>query len=195
MSQFAGFAKSVLLIDFESTGFVKNSTGDIIDSGEPTQLGAVLLDARSLQEVSHFSSDIQADPAKLDAWVQAHTDITPERVIRAPSRAEVAKRLVEQFAPESVFLASWNIHYDRGWLDVLLRSIDRRESLFDYHHIDVWSLAYHYLCSHGRSDVIRSEETFALFGQSARAAHNALDDCRRTAEVLRAIVFDKGIKP
>lgn len=193
MSQFAGYSKPVLLFDFESTGFVRNEHGDVSDPGEPTQLGAVLLHPETLVEQDSFLSDIRADPSRLDPWVLEHTDITPERVANAPQVKEVAKKFVEQFGTE-VYLASWIITFDRAWLDVLMQSIGRRDSMYDYHHLDAWSLAYQYLCQHGYSQVVRSEDTFKLFGQSARTAHNALDDCRRTAEVLRAVVFDKGIQ-
>lgn len=193
MTTFAGFSKPVLLFDFESTGFIRNEHGDVVDPGEPTQLGAILLNAKTLTEEASFISDIRADPDKLDPWVLENTDITAKRVASAPTPKEVTESFVEQFGTE-VYLASWNVVFDQAWLDRLLQSIGRRGSMYDYHHLDVWSLAYAYLCRHGYADVVRSEETFKLFGQSTRSAHNALDDSRRTAEVLRAILFDTGIQ-
>ncbi len=192
---FAGFSKDILLIDFESTGFTRDTeTNDVIDPGDPTQLGAVLLDRKTLAEKHHFLSDIQADPARLDAWVLEHTDITAERVKNAPSSKQVARDFIEAFGTD-VYLASWNVSFDRAWLDAFLRALHRRETMYDYHHIDVWTLAYTYLCEQGHPEVVRSEETFRLFGQDARGAHNALDDCRRTAEVLRAIINREPLTP
>jgi DNA polymerase III epsilon subunit-like protein len=182
----------VLLFDFESTGFVTDKHGDVVDPGEPTQLGAVLLNAKTLTEEVTFLSDIRANPDKLDPWVLENTDITTERVANAPSPEMVAKSFIKKFGTE-VYLASWNVAFDRAWLDMLMQSIGRHGSMYDYHHLDAWSLAYTYLCRHGRPEIIRSEDTFRAFGQTARSVHNALDDCRRTAEVLRAVVFDKGI--
>ncbi|MCC7543378.1 hypothetical protein IT415_01555 [bacterium] len=193
MSTFAGFSKDILLIDFESTGFTRDiDTQDIIDPGDPTQLGAVLLDKQTLVEKQHFLSDIKADPARLDAWVLEHTDITAERVANAPTAKEVAKQFIETFG-EDIYLASWNVSFDRAWLDTFLRAVHRRETMYDYHHIDIWTLAYTYLCELGHPEIIRSEETFRAFGQDTRSAHNALDDCRRTADVLRAIINRKSL--
>ncbi len=190
---FKGFAKDILLYDFESTGFLRDDvTDDVINPGDPTQLGAILLDKTTLAEKKHFLSDIKADPTLLDDWVLEHTDITVERVATAPPRKQVATDFLETFG-EDYFLATWNVTFDRYWLNTLVQAIGRTETMFDYHHLDVWSLAYTYLCRHERTDVVQSEATFRLFGQSARSAHNALDDCRRTAEVLRAVTFDKGI--
>ena len=192
MKQFAGFAKPVLLVDFESTGFTADRHGDVVDPGEPTQLRAVLLNATTLTEEAHFLSDIRADPSKLEPWVLENTDITPERVASAPVRKQVADSFLQTFGTD-VYLASWNVTFDRAWLDMLMQSVGRRGTMYDYHHLDVWSLAYAYLCQQGHPHVVRSEATFRLFGQSARSAHNALDDCRRTTEVLRAVLFDTGI--
>lgn len=193
MNRFAGFSKPVLLIDFESAGFIADKHGDVIDPGEPTQLGAVLLDAKTLTEEANFLSDIKADPNKLDPWVLKNTDITAERVAKAPAPKVVANDFINKFGTD-VYLASWNVAFDRAWLDMLMQSIGRHETMYDYHHIDVWSLAHVYLCQNRHTDAVRSEATFRLFGQSSRSVHNALDDCQRTAEVLRAVIFDKGIK-
>ncbi len=190
---FRGFGKDIALFDFESTGFRKNAQEMIIDPGEPTQLGVLVLDRQSLEEKTSYMSDIQANPAKLEPWVLENTDITAERLKQAPTPKAVAEKLLDIVQPEKVFLASWNVYYDRIWLDQLLKASDHTESVYDYHHLDVWTLAYQYLCAHGYTQVIRSEATFQLFGQASRQAHNALDDCRRTAEVLRAVVFDQGI--
>ena len=187
MSGFVGFSKDVLLIDFESTGFEYNEAGEVVEIGEPTQLGAVLLDKQSLVEKDKFLSDIQADPNKLNPWVLEHTDITKERVVKAPAAKLVAQKFFDQFGTD-VYLASWNQRDDRAWLHDFIQSIGKRESTYDYHHLDIWPIAYTYLCQLGHPEVIRSEDTFLAFGQGARGAHNALDDCRRTAEILRAVV-------
>lgn len=188
MSTFRGFSKDILLFDFESTGFTNDpSTGDVADPGEPTQLGAILLDKKDLSEKASFLSDIKADPEMLDPWVLEHTDITPERVLNAPPREVVAQKFVDQFGTD-VYLASWNVTFDRYWLFLLVEAIGRLDTMYDYHHLDVWSLCYGYLCQLGHPEIIRSEDTFKAFGQNARSAHNALDDCRRTAEVLRATI-------
>jgi|GEM_PF-579838 len=194
MSQFGGFSKPILLFDFESTGFVRDaSSGDVTDPGEPTQIGAVLLDPITLDETKHYLSDIRADPEKLDPWVLEHTDMTPERAAAGPPREQVAHELVDAFGLD-FYLCSWNVTFDRIWLDMLMQAIGRRETTFDYHHLDAWTLAYTYLCQHGHPETIRSEDVFGFFGQSARQAHNALDDCRRTAAVLRSTLLlnEKG---
>lgn len=185
------FSKPILIFDFESSGFVKAENGDVTDIGDPTQLGAILLNPKTLKEEGEFCSDIRCDPDRLIDWVLEYTDITRERVSEAPEPRQVAEKFLAQFSTE-VYLASWNVSFDRRWLAQLMSSIGHNDTFYDYHHIDVWTLAYTYLAQRGKGDIIKSEQVFAEFGQSARGAHNALDDCRRTAEVLRSIVLDTG---
>ena len=182
------FSKPILVLDFESTGFVFADNGDVVDAGEPTQLGAVLLDPVTLHQTDEYLSDIQTDPNFLTEWVLENTDITPERVQSAPACEVVAREFIKTFGHD-VFLASWNVYYDRKWLSQLLGSIGRNHTLYDYHHIDVWTLAYTYLAQQGKADIVRSEAVFADFGQAARSAHNALDDAKRTAAVMREILL------
>lgn len=185
------FSKPILVFDFESSGFVKSDNGDVTDIGDPTQLGALLLNPTTLKEESTFCSDIRCNPDRLIDWVLEHTDMTRDRAGSAPEPKEVAEKFLAQFSTD-VYLASWNVSFDRRWLAQLMSSIGHNDSFYDYHHIDVWTLAYTYLAQRGKGDIIKSEQVFAEFGQSARGAHNALDDCRRTAEVLRTIVLPTG---
>lgn len=186
------FSKPLLVFDFESTGMIYEDNGDVIDKGDPSQLGAVLLDPKTLEARSEFATDIRVEPSLLTQWVLENTDITPERAKAAPAPRQVAQKFVDQFGTE-VFLASWNVDYDRHWLSKLLASINRNDSMYDYHHIDVWTLAYSHLAALGKGDIIRSEEVFTEFGQSARNMHNALDDAKRTAAVLRAVLLGEKV--
>lgn len=79
-----GFAKDILLIDFESTGldpFVH----------DPTQLGAILLDKHTLREKGHFLSYIEADLSKASSEALVVSGITAEKLEGAPKSDEVIK--------------------------------------------------------------------------------------------------------
>ena len=179
-----GFAKDILLIDFEGTGIE-------LAKSEPTQLGAVLLDKVTLEEKDHFLSYIAIErPEDFTKEAVAISGITAEMIADAPSRTDVVDSFIKQFGAE-VFLASWNSSFDQAMLSLLLKSVDKDLFFYDYHYLDIWPIAYTYLCCRGRGDIIRSEATFNYFGQTARGQHDALDDCRRTAEVLRKIYFAK----
>ena len=61
---------------------------------------------------------------------------------------------------------------------------------YDYHILDIWPIIYVFFVRQGKGDIYRSEQTFREFGLPARKSHDALEDCRHTAEVLRKIVFE-----
>jgi hypothetical protein len=70
----------------------------------------------------------------------------------------------------------------------LLSSAKINFSEFDYHIYDLWPIAYTYLLEHGYQGSWRSEAMFQEFGLPPRGTHDALEDCRHEAMVLRKIL-------
>lgn len=174
-----GFSKDILMIDFETTGLD-------LEKSLPIQLGAILLDKETLAEKDSFMSFIKQDLTKMSPEAAKIHGITNKDLSDAPSPKEVARKFLAQFGTD-VYLASWNEMLDHTMMAKLLAEIDKDIYTHDYHYLDVWSLAYIYLVKQGRGDIVKSEPTFQHFGLPARKAHDALEDCRHTAEVLRKV--------
>lgn len=165
------FAKDILMIDFE--GYVS-----------PIQIGAILLDKETLEEKDTFTSLIYAD---LTGRKPSISGITQDMLVGAPSEAEVGKTLYEKFGTD-VIISSFASDLDFRHIRTLMTSAGIDPKVYDYHILDVWPLAYVHLVKQGYTGGIRSEEIFQAFGAKPRGAHDALEDCRITAEVLRKIV-------
>lgn len=178
-----GFSKDILLIDFETTGLD-------LDRSLPIQLGAVLLDKETLKEKDSFLSFIKQDLSDMNPVAAKIHGITDESLTDALSPKEVIEKFLKQFGTE-VYLASWNEMLDHTMMAKLLKEVDKDIYAHDYHYLDVWSLAYLYLVQQGKGDVVRSEPTFQYFGLPPRKNHDALEDCRHTAEVLRKVYNGK----
>lgn len=164
------FPKDILIVDFEGS------------SDQPTQIGAVLLDKDTLEEKDSFVSYIYATIEKPSKT----SGITQEMLIGAPTQAEVGKMVYDKFGTNlffAYFVGDWDIRCFR----TLLKSAGIAPSEYDYHTIDIWSLAYVHLLKQGYTGGLRSEEIFQEFGAQPRGLHNALEDCRITADVLRKI--------
>lgn len=174
-----GFSKDILLIDFETTGLD-------LEKSLPIQLGAVLLDKESLDEKDSFLSFIKQDLADMNPEAAKIHGITDEKLKDAPTPKQVIEKFLTQFGTD-FYLASWNEMLDHTMMAKLLKEIDKDIYTHDYHYLDVWSLAYLHLAKQGKGDVIRSEPTFQHFGLPPRKTHDALEDCRHTAEVLRIL--------
>jgi DNA polymerase III epsilon subunit-like protein len=164
------FPKDILVIDFEGS---KNS---------PTQVGAVLLDKETLIEKDSFSSYIHAD----NVIASKVSGISQETLVGAPGSAEVGKMIYKKFGTD-LFLAYFVGDVDIRFLKILLNAAEIKFSDYDYHTIDIWSLAYLHLLKQEYKGGLRSEEIFQAFGAKPRGLHNALEDCRLAADVLRKI--------
>lgn len=171
------FVKDILLLDFEAT------VGDI-DIGEPTQIGAILLDKETLEEKDNFVSYISAD---LKGKVNEKTGITQEVLIGAPSQAEVGKIIFDRFGLD-ILLGSFAANLDMHMFRKIMTSAGIDSKQYDYHILDLWPVSYIHLLKKGYEGGIRSEEVFRTFGMPPRDKHNALEDCRIAAEVLRKIM-------
>jgi DNA polymerase III epsilon subunit-like protein len=173
------FQKDILIIDFEG---VK----------QPVQIGAVLLDKVTLEEKGNFLSYIYAD---LEGYVSPKSGITQEMIDNAPKQAEVGKMIYEKFGSDIIlgsFVQSLDINnfskiMSAAGIDFMDSAISFKK--YNYHVLDIWPVAYIHLLKKGYAGGIGSEEIFREFGAKPRGLHNALEDCRITADVLRKIVL------
>lgn len=166
------FAKDILIIDFE--GLV-----------EPVQIGAILLDKETLLEKDSFKSYISAD---LKGEVKAVSGISQETLEGAPTQTEVGKMVFKKFGTD-VFIGSWVADADMTNFKKIISAAGIDIKMYDYHILDIWPAAYIYLLKNGYSGGIRSEEIFQTFGATPRGLHDALEDCRIAADVLRKLVL------
>lgn len=178
-----GFAKDILLIDFESTGLDPREH-------QPTQLGAILLDKETLEEKDSYLTFIAADLSIASKEALDISGITAEDLKGAPSQEKVIKEFLAKFGTD-VFISSWNSILDRGLLDNMLRTIGKTIFEYDYHYLDVWPICYMYLARTGQGEKLRGDATFDALGLPPRNAHDALEDCRYAAEALRAVYNGK----
>ncbi len=180
------FPKDLLIIDFES------SHGGDHPSNQPVQIGAVLLDGKTLDEKKAYSSFIHAEMAGVSPdWI-AKKGYDLAVIAEAPDAAQVAKELVETFGKE-FFLTSWVAGMDRELFRDMMKRAGFSIKDFDFHVYDLWPVAYTYLLEQGYKGGVGSEEMFQAFGLPSRGTHDALEDCRHEAEVLRKIIAKQSV--
>ena len=166
------FAKDVLIIDFEGLK-------------EPVQLGAVLLDKETLEEKDSLKTYIWAD---LKGEVKKVSGISQETLKNAPTQAEVGRMFFEKFGT-NVLIGMWVAQADSKNLETILTATELDPKIYDYHILDIWPAAYIHLLKQGYEGGIRSEEIFKAFGTKERGLHDALEDARIVADIVRKIVF------
>jgi DNA polymerase III alpha subunit (gram-positive type) len=164
------FPKDILLIDFEGLA-------------EPVQIGAVLLDKETLMEKDNFVSYIWAD---LKGEIKQRSGISQETLKEAPTQKEVGEIIFKRFGTD-IMLAAWVANADIKNFEKIIIAAGLDFKQYDYHIFDIWPAAYIYLLKHGYSGNILSDDIFKAFGAKTRGLHDALDDCRIAADVLRKI--------
>lgn len=175
------FKKDILVIDFETTdGRPKYA--------KPIQMAAVLLDKTTLKEKKSFSSYIHQDLKNANPRSLKVHGITENDLKDAPTQKEVIQMFLDEFGTD-VFICCWTTLLDIKMLENMMESIGHELMEYDYHILDLWPIIYVYFAKQNKGNIYRSEETFREFGLPSRSNHNALEDCRHSAEVLRKIVL------
>ncbi len=176
------FPKDLLIIDIEASG-----SDPYVHV--PLQIGAVLLDKKTLKEKKHFTSFIHQNVNfPVEDWVQKNVPLDLSAITKAPSIEKVAKQFTRHFGFD-VSIAAWVIAFDVAYVSQILKSIGLQwGKAYDHHALDLFTLAWMHLKEAGWKTIPDSEAVFQHFGFPPRGVHDALEDCRLEAEVLRRII-------
>jgi DNA polymerase III epsilon subunit-like protein len=177
------FPKDILIIDFESSS-------EDAETSIPVQLGAVLLDKNTLAEKKSFTSFIKTDLSLIPESRMTKKTYSAEKIHASPTMGEVARQFIDLF-DKDYFISSWAANLDSRLFKILIKSAGFSFAEFDYHIYDIWPVAYTFLLNQGYTGPWESEHMFHEFGLPSRGVHDALEDCRCEAEILRIITNHK----
>lgn len=181
--------KDILLIDLETSG-LDSSVHDII------QIGAVLLDRKTLKEKKAFSSFVKpVNWKKRMKESMAVNKIDYKQLKDAPTVDEVLKELTALCDPKQVILSYYVGTLDIDFLKAGFKK-SRLEFPYDYHFFNIWGLFLGYAYKH---NLMTNKKQFARFGledlmkhfkisTAEDSLHDALVDCRVEAEILRKVM-------
>lgn len=191
------YDRDILLLDTETTGLV------VRHGHEPIQIGAVRLDGRTLEERARFVSRIRprtpehARPASL-----AVHGLTLQELAGAPDAPEVMQGftaalltpeeqagLAEGRAPR-LYLAAHNSKFDWEFFALLVERAGLPQDALGYHMLCLWTVAVDRTAQLGLRTPTGSHSLSHLadlFGIARADRHDALEDCRVAAEVLRRL--------
>jgi len=180
------FKKDLLLIDLEFTG---------LDVGhhEIIQLAAVLLDKKTLKEKNFFNSYIKPlHWAKRDKESMKVNRIGWDLVKNAPGLRKVIRDF-NRFFGHNVVLSYYGGPMDMDFMRAAYRKCNIAWK-FDYHFFNLWALFYGLLAlknklkNKSRFTGFTLDEIMKTFNIKSSNRHDALEDCRIEAEILRKIM-------
>jgi len=181
------FRKDLLLIDLETTG-LDSERHEII------QLAAILLDKKTLLEKEAFSTFVRPKKWQTrDRESMKINNISHSQVKEAPVLKEVVEEFSDLFDPSTLILSFYGGPVDMDFLRKAYKSVGIKW-LFDYHFFNLWAVFFAHLA---KKDKLKNSKKFAGFSLDdfmkefklkSKNRHDALEDCRIEAEVLRKIL-------
>lgn len=185
-SHYIMFSKNILIVDLETTGLD-------VHRHEIIQIAAVLLDKKSLTELKHFNSFVKPRFWKRrDPEAMAVNKIEFNQLAHAPTLFEAIKKFRKAFAPSEVIVANYGGILDITFLRKAFES-GKFPYTYDYHIFNIWALCYAYMSKYGRFSNTKKFPGFGLEDLAKKfklqsQTHDALDDCRLEADVMRHIL-------
>ncbi len=182
------FYRDLLLIDIESTG-LNPCTHDLI------QLAGILLDKKTLKEKASFNRYLQ--PTNWRNWDPVSMQVNG--IARAVLKKEALpiRQALKEFSmlhKSPVLLAHWAGDFVDGPFLKKAYNYIHEPYPFDHHSFNIWPLACSFLSSQGKFPNKKYPMGFAfedlvkLLHIPLLPRHDALNDCRNEAEVLRVLM-------
>lgn len=168
--------KRLIVVDVETTG-IDPSTDSIV------QIASCILDPSDLQEERSFSSYVHPE-SRISPEAKAIHGLSQERLIGAPTLDQTIREF-DRFAPQDGLLCGHNVAFDIAFIKNAYKKVGL-QYVFDYHSVDLWSLAFFILSA--RQASLASYDLSSLsryFGVKRGTKHDALEDVRATADILR----------
>lgn len=200
----------IFLCDFETTGLVKDGVTDYLAQPGIVQVGALVLAGADgdivqdrmkaephhkdwyepFEEISAFVSMVNPEQNNWEAGAMKVHGIQPEHVAQSPTYFAIHDRLA-MMAEGCDTWSGYHTEFDKKvlWFQ-LLRYGFERSFPWPRLDLDVMKLATEHMSMEGKRGVKRPKliEIYEkLFGESFAGQHDALEDIRATARVLREL--------
>jgi DNA polymerase III epsilon subunit-like protein len=153
-------------------------------------IGALLLDRTTLDPIKSMSTLVQLSPeafARADPRAMKIHCLTLSQLEAAPTPAEVVTRFLDTFGADFYF-CGWNVCFDTQFLRALFEQAGRLPDFdtFRYHRLDLWSiLELAWLRGLIQAPPDSLSIACGLFGIPRPPVHDAMEDARDTALILR----------
>lgn len=171
--------RDLVFIDLETTGF-DPTRHEIIE------VGALLVDGKTLEIKKEYEAKVKPkhlETASKEALLVTH--YSPPAWEKAKDLGEVLTDL-NRLAPGGM-VTGHNITFDWMFLELAYRK-HRLPWAFDYHRLDVLSMAYVYVLADPKVKQLSLARLSEHFGISRKRAHRAMDDVRATYAIFKQIV-------
>lgn len=174
--------RKLAFVDLETTGLNP-------DIHEITEVASLVVNGKTFEIELEYEEKVRPTNLKTASKeALASYGYSDERWKNAKPLKEVLKR-ISKIAPGGL-ITGWNVSFDWWFLDKGFRK-HKIEPDFDYHRIDVMSIAYAKLYSKRKVTQLGLRRVAPYFGIKLPDEHGALVDIRATYEVFKKLMEDE----
>lgn len=178
----------LFMLDTETTDLVKEGVTDFLDQPGICQIGIVILDEK-FKEIDSFQSLVNPEKSKWSEGAMKVHGITPDRVKDAPTYFALHDQIADMAEGCSTW-SGYNTKFDKDvlWFQ-LLRYGFERSFPWPRYDLDVMKLASEKMAMQGKRGLKRPKliEIYEHLFNESFDAHDALEDIRATARVLKEL--------
>lgn len=171
--------RRLIFIDLETTGLDKNKH-------EILEIGCLLVDGESFEIIEEFSAKVKpkhiktANPEALKI-----NGYTKEKWKNAKDVKEVLEKVAS--ISDGAMVAGWHICFDWEFIEMYFKKL-KIESSFNYHQVDVQSIAYAKLYNTPQVKSMRLRNVAGYFGFDMSDVHSAGEDIKITYKVFKKLM-------
>ncbi len=175
--------RPLVFIDLETTG-VNPLRHEILE------VGCLVANGETFKKIEEYNAKVKpihietADPEALKI-----NGYSPERWGEAKELKEAIERLAK-IAPGGI-ISGWNISFDWSFLERAFANF-RISHGFDYHKLDVQSIAYSKLYGKGEVKKLGLRPVASYFGIKLAEIHGAEEDIQMTYEIFKKLMKRNG---
>lgn len=175
--------RKLVFVDLETTGLNP-------DVHEITEIGCFVVNGRTFEIESEYEEKTKPTNIKSASKEALKSyGYSDEKWRNAKPLKEALERVAK--IAEGGLITGWNVSFDWWFLDKGFRKY-KIEPNFDYHRIDVMSIAYAKLYSKGKVTRLGLRKIAPYFGIELPETHGAMVDIRATYEVFKKLMEDEA---
>ncbi len=171
--------KNLVFIDIETTGLNP-------EEHEIIEIGCLVVNGQTFEVKTKYHARI--NPKHPDRWDTKAKELIGYSRRKWSNTKELSNILnkINKLSSGGI-LAGWNVSFDWSFLRKAFEHLSMTPQ-FDYHRIDVMSIAYAALYLKPKVESLSLRKVAVSFGMSLPETHRAMDDIKATYEIFKKIM-------
>jgi len=171
--------RKLLFVDLETTGLD-------LEKHEIIEVGCLVVDGKSLEIIGEYHAKVK--PEHIETASKAGLEVSgySERKWKDARPTKEVLREVVKLAPGAM-IAGWKVDFDWWFLITNFKKF-RIKHKFDYHLIDLISVAYEHLRSQKKPKILSLRNVARNLGIKVAEQHSAMTDVKAAYKIFKKLM-------